>query len=58
MLDNPCSALYLNKPEQINLVEIKSTILNSKIDKISQLFQKLYSQGIVSNLVLIKKKIK
>ncbi len=44
--------------DEANNNQIKSTILNSKIDKISKLFQKLYSQGIVSNLVLIKKKNK
>ena len=36
--------------------QIKSTILNSKNDKISQLFHKLNSQGLVSKIDLIKKK--
>ena len=37
-------------------IQIKSIILNSKTDKISQLFHKLHSQGLVSKIVLIKKK--
>ena len=35
---------------------IKEMILNSNNDQIKFLYQKLYSQGLVSNLVLIKKK--
>ena len=36
--------------------KIKYTILNSKTDKISQLFHKLYSQDLVSKLDIIRKK--
>ena len=35
---------------------IKQMILNSNYDKIQVLYQKLYSMGLVSNLILIKKK--